>query len=496
MSRSFDVVVVGGGGSGLAAAIEAASGGASVCLLEKAERLGGSTARSVGSISAATTREQASLGIDDTRAAHLEDYRLFCGTEVERDNFALAKVLVDHAADTVEWLKAAGLRFAGPFLEPPHRVARLLVALPSARAYIERLERRARSLGVEIVLDAPVAALHFEGDHVVGMSLNGKARGETIEVKRAAILAGGDFSNGAILKRKFHSEGYAAIAALNQNNTGDAIQMAVEAGGEIVNGDMLYPPNLRFVPETSPGLLTRIPSYPWVTGTMAWLWRVLPPQLVRPLALRIAVTAMSPDAAIFKAGALVVNRAGEPHLGEPSQVGTWVAHHAPDGAFIILDDTLIERFSAWPDFISTAPGLGFAYIQDYRRGKYAYHEASTLEQLAGKIGVPQERLVSAAQAGVREPERWQRSRRFAALGPVRGLIVITDGGVRVTTGMHVLRPDGSAMPNLFAVGATGQGGLLLAGHGHHLAWAFVSGRIAGAAAANVPRLVSNKAQLE
>jgi len=30
---------------------------------------------------------------------------------------------------------------------------------------------------------------------------------------------------------------------------------------------------------------------------------------------------------------------------------------------------------------------------------------------------------------------------------------------------------------LYAVGSTGQGGLLLKGHGHHLAWAFVSGRV-------------------
>ena len=36
---------------------------------------------------------------------------------------------------------------------------------------------------------------------------------------------------------------------------------------------------------------------------------------------------------------------------------------------------------------------------------------------------------------------------------------------------------------LFAAGATGQGGLLLKGHGHHLAWAFTSGRRAGRSAA-------------
>jgi hypothetical protein len=36
---------------------------------------------------------------------------------------------------------------------------------------------------------------------------------------------------------------------------------------------------------------------------------------------------------------------------------------------------------------------------------------------------------------------------------------------------------------LYAAGSTGQGGLLLEGHGHHLGWAFISGRIAGRHAA-------------
>jgi len=53
-----DVIVVGGGGSALAAAAEAAKLGRSVILLEKNRRLGGSTAWSVGSVSASNTPHQ------------------------------------------------------------------------------------------------------------------------------------------------------------------------------------------------------------------------------------------------------------------------------------------------------------------------------------------------------------------------------------------------------------------------------------------------------
>jgi glycine/D-amino acid oxidase-like deaminating enzyme len=57
------VVVVGGRGSGLAAAIEAASAHRSVAVLEKGEHLGGTTGRSIGSISSSNTPHQYRAGI-------------------------------------------------------------------------------------------------------------------------------------------------------------------------------------------------------------------------------------------------------------------------------------------------------------------------------------------------------------------------------------------------------------------------------------------------
>ena len=47
----------------------------------------------------------------------------------------------------------------------------------------------------------------------------------------------------------------------------------------------------------------------------------------------------------------------------------------------------------------------------------------------------------------------------------------------------VLDGDDAVIPGLYAAGSTGQGGVLLEGHGHHLGWAFTSGRIAGRNAA-------------
>ena len=48
---------------------------------------------------------------------------------------------------------------------------------------------------------------------------------------------------------------------------------------------------------------------------------------------------------------------------------------------------------------------------------------------------------------------------------------------------RVLGADEQPIAGLYAAGSTGPGGLLLKGHGHHLAGAFVSGRRAGRLAA-------------
>ena len=72
---------------------------------------------------------------------------------------------------------------------------------------------------------------------------------------------------------------------------------------------------------------------------------------------------------------------------------------------------------------------------------------------------------------------------YVALGPVRSVFVHAEGGLAVDTEHRVLDHDDRPIPGLYAAGSTGQGGLLLKGHGHHLAWAFVSGRRGGRFAA-------------
>jgi fumarate reductase flavoprotein subunit len=147
---------------------------------------------------------------------------------------------------------------------------------------------------------------------------------------------------------------------------------------------------------------------------------------------------------------------------------------------------MAARFSAWPNFISTAPGVAYAYVNDYRRNRPdVFKTAASLDDLAAQLGMPAGSLGRTvgehnASAGNRPK---LESGPYVALGPVRAVFVHAEGGLAVDAEHRVLGPGDQPIPGLYAAGSTGQGGLLLKGHGHHLAWAFASGRRAGRNAA-------------
>jgi predicted oxidoreductase len=155
--------------------------------------------------------------------------------------------------------------------------------------------------------------------------------------------------------------------------------------------------------------------------------------------------------------------------------------------YIVFDHKLAQRFTAWPHYVSTAPGIAYAYLADYRRNRAdIYHEAATVEGLARSMGVSAaalSRTFNDYNGAGRAARPALDAAPFYALGPVKSYVVFTDGGLKVTERLEVTREDGAAIAGLYAAGSTGQGGLLLEGHGHHLGWAFISGRIAGRNAA-------------
>lgn len=470
-----DVVVVGGGGSGLSAAIEAAALGRSVILLEKNPALGGSTAWSVGSVSATSTPHQLARGIQDRPSDHFEDLEGFAGRLAPRDNRILRRLLVENVPDTFRWLMALGVEFYGPMPEPPNRRPRMHNVLPHSRSFIHHLAKRARCLGVDIRTKADAQRLILADGRVVGVEAIVDGLRMSCTARGGVILAAGDFGGSAEMKREFVSEGAALVDAVNIYNTGDGHRMARALGARVVNGDLVHGPEVRFVPPRS-SLIHRLPPARPIARMIHWLMDHAPTALLRPFLMSFLTTTLAPSRNLFNEGAVLVNKVGERVEGDPTSFGLALAGQPDKIGYILFDAPIAERFRAWPHFISTAPGVAYAYLDDYRRSRRdIFHTAPSLNALAGRLGMNESAL--AAALGER------KSAPFFALGPVKSYIIFTDGGLAVDEHLRVVDGTDHPIPGLFAAGANGQGGLLLEGHGHHLGWAFTSGRIAGRNAA-------------
>lgn len=483
-----DVIVVGGGGAGLAAAAEAARLNRSVIVLEKNPQTGGTTSWSVGSVTATNTPHQKRAGIKDSPQAHFEDLALHAGALSSRDNLALRRILVDNTTDMLEWLMRLGVVFVGPMPEPPHRHPRMHNVVPNSRSFAYHLTRHCLELGVSIRVNMRTERLIEENGRVTGVeasSPNGAKH--TFRARGGVVLASGDYAGAADLKAKLATVDVADVEAVNAAATGDGHRMALALGATVVNGDIVRGPIMRFVPPMRANFVQRLPPSKPVAQAIAWSMDVLPQWMLRPFLMSFLTTALGPSPDLFKEGAILINTRGERFTDEVAQPAHAVPKQPERFAFIVFDDALAEKFEAWPYFVSTAPGVAYAYLKDYRRNRRdIYHQADTLHGLADSMRVPPDNLAATLER-YNSSERGGRAvltrKPYYALGPVKSYVVFTDGGLKVSERLEVLRADGSVITGLYAAGSAGQGGLLLEGHGHHLGWAFISGRLAGRHAA-------------
>lgn len=492
----YDVVVVGGGGAGLAAAIEARKVGREVLLLEKNPALGGSTAWSIGSISASATPHQIKHGIKDCPADHWADMPAFAGELAARDNDVLRRILCDEVPDALRWLMDCGVRFYGPVAEPPHHKPRMHTVLPNSGSYIYHLQREARRLGVDILTNLRARALISEGGRVCGVRCGEEGSGREFRARGGVVLAAGDFTNSAELKARFMGPQEAKIEGVNLTATGDGQLMAEKLGARILNGDLALGPEIRFMPPARDSLVRLLPPWPALAVFMQWSLEHLPQAILRPFLMSFLTTALAPSPALFAHGAVLLNKQGRRFCDERVRPAYALPDQPDRLAYILIDQRIAALFSRWPNFVSTAPGVAYAYIPDYRRSRAdIYTEAGSLAELARKLGMEvavlnasvaeyNASLATSHRADAASPPALPLAQPpFTALGPVRAVFVHNEGGLSVDAEHRVLGADAQPIPGLYAAGSTGQGGLLLKGHGHHLAWAFVSGRRAGRFAA-------------
>ncbi len=477
----YDVVVVGGGGSGLAAAVSAAERGLRVVLLEKQPQLGGTTGIAIGSFTANRTRFQRKQSIQDDPIQHNEDAALFAPLDIEaRGNGELRQFFLEHAAATLAWLEGFGLSFHGPSPEPPNRVARMHNVVPNAKAYIAALQRRLIRLKGAIIVNARTESLLRDGDRVVGVEAARNGAREQYLAARGVVLAAGDYANNPGMIAEHKGADFGGIEGINPFSTGEGQQLVASAGGKLLNMDVTYGPELRFVPPPRNPLSQLLPSSGPAARLMAWLVPLLPKPVVTGMIKRLLVTWQHPENALFEDGAVLINQQATRFCDETQCPLREIAvADQPDKiAYMLMDAELAERYSKWPHFISTAPDIAYAYTDDYLRLRPDVAiEARSWGELAAKRALPS-RLTLTAE-GCPPPKRAFRGDRFVLLGPVKGYFTTTEGGAAIDRRFRVLDENGQPIPGLHAVGQTGLGGQILWGHGLHIAWAMTSGRLVG-----------------
>jgi len=373
---------------------------------------------------------------------------------------------------------AMGLHFHGPSPEPPNRVPRMHNVVPNAKAYIAVLQSRLLRLGGTILCNATVTGLERDGKRVSGVRAQVAGQAAAVfTAGRGVVLAAGDYANSPELISQYKGAQFARIEGINPYSNGDGHRMAEQAGAVLINMDVTYGPELRFIPPPRKPFSPLLPG----SGPVAWLLGTLlplvPRAVIHRMIKRLLVTWQHPEDALFADGAILINRRGERFCDEriSPQREIAIADQPEKQAYLLLDGRLIQRYSGWPHFISTAPEIAYAYVDDYRRMRPDITTAAdTLDGVAERRGLSAETLSKTVErCSTLTDGPW------LLLGPVKAYFTTTEGAATIDTSLRVLDAAGEPIPGLYAVGQNGLSGMVLWGHGLHIAWAVTSGRLVG-----------------
>jgi fumarate reductase flavoprotein subunit len=419
-TNTFDLVVVGSGIAGHAAALTAAEAGLSVLMLEKTERLGGSSAMSGGWFAFTGTEEQAAEGVADSAELFRQDL-LELGHHL--NDKALVEAYLAHQLETYCWLKSHGVLFreveisSGQSARRSHNTA-ITEALAG-------LGRDYAALGGQVRTGhRATGLLRDSAGRVTGVRTDTREGEATFLGRAGVVLATGGFSRSTELLKVFAPEQLAAIPYGGPGNTGDGLRMAWKLGAGMAD--------MSFVSAT-------YGSHPETGEDFHEL-----------------LTA-------YYMGAIIVNGHGRRFVDESQDYKTLgrIVLQQPEGLGIQVFDakTRAKSHRGIPlKDIDTLEDMGHL------------HKADTLEALAAAAGVDPGALVetvgqynSAARGEL--PDPLGRTSLCNGVGvpapvdtppfyayPAKPLMTTTYCGVTISPTAEVIDIDGDTIPGLYAVG--------------------------------------------
>jgi fumarate reductase flavoprotein subunit len=222
----FDGIVVGGGLAGLTAAQRLAASGRRVALVEKRDRLGGSSALSGGWFALSGTALQGRAGVDDSDELFLSDMRETGGGYADE---ALLRALVGGQGHAIEAIDRARAWTDELKVSAGMTVAR--AHLVRIRDLLAHLESEAVAAGVVILAGRAAERLVVDGSRVVGV----ESAGEVLFAASGVVLASGGFSRSRELLELFVPDQAAAMPYGGVGNTGDGLRMAWMLGAGLAD---------------------------------------------------------------------------------------------------------------------------------------------------------------------------------------------------------------------------------------------------------------------
>ena len=444
-----EVVVLGGGMGGLASAITAAENGASVILLEKLDRLGGSTVESGGIYYA--TGSPVNKELDDDVQAMVDYWQMRAEGNADEKMLTIA---ASRSGESVAKLQEWGVMFADTvgtsgtsdalrahYASNPEAAG----AATDGVDFIAPLDKKARDMGVDIRLGTRATELLTEDGVVAGVLAESDDTKYAIHAGSVIIATGGyDLSKEMMAE---HSPDLAGTFALSSaGNTGDGILMAEKVGAatNYTSGVIGFK------------MIDMTKHYLEGPNMLCWMG----PLGVTSSGVRFGNE--NADYPIFCTMLVEARRNG-------------------DKTFFIVDSTA-EAYSGLAE-LAVASSLGF--------------KADTLEDLAAAAGINAEALADTVEkynavAATGEPDEYGKTGSLpVTTAPfyaveVKPATLGTIGGLLISENAEVLDTDGNPIPNLYACGEVANSQLLYKEYpasGSSISMTSTFGRIAGAAAA-------------
>lgn len=132
--------------------------------------------------------------------------------------------------------------------------------IPNAKAYIATLQAALLRNGGTIWCNATVQDLIMEDGCVTGARVMRDGTTQSVNATRGVILATGDYANSPEMIARFKGKQFADVEGINTTATGDGHLLAEQAGAELVNMDVTYGPEIRFVPPPRKNITQLLPA--------------------------------------------------------------------------------------------------------------------------------------------------------------------------------------------------------------------------------------------